>query len=135
VLAFRGPLLGVHSILNGRSAAERIDRVVAFTGQSIAGSGSEAVLLRLSDSAEEFVQPSPQGRPGRSVAGRAQGLALEHGRGRVVMLGEASMISAQLSPPRPGADTIPRKMGMNYPGFHNKQFTLNVVRWLSRVLP
>jgi len=36
----------------------------------------------------------------KSVAGQAQGLAFKFGKGRVVMLGEAAMLSAQSLVPR-----------------------------------
>jgi hypothetical protein len=43
----------------------------------------------------------------------------------VVVLGEASMITAQLS-----GDIF----GMNSPGVDNKKFALNIFHWLSRAL-
>ena len=51
------------------------------------------------------------------------------------MLGEAAMMSAQLagSGGPDGAGT-PRQMGMNHPGSDDKQFALNVERWLTGVL-
>ena len=64
-----------------------------------------------------------------SAAGRAQGIALVSGKGRVVVLGEANMISALLGDP-PGKEPI----GMNYPGTDNKQLALNIMHWLSGLL-
>jgi hypothetical protein len=66
--------------------------------------------------------------PTLSAAGRAQGLALRFGRGRVVVLGEASQITAQLAGP------AQRPMGMNYPNCDNRQWTLNIMHWLSGLL-
>jgi len=56
-------------------------------------------------------------------AGPAQGLAFELGRGRVVVLGEGGMLTAQVN----------RRVryGINAPGNDNQQFVLNVMRWLS----
>jgi len=65
-----------------------------------------------------------------SAAGRAQGLALPFGSGRVVILGEAAMLSAQVVN-IPGRETI--RMGMNVPGHDDQQFALNVLHWLSRL--
>ncbi|HET7463454.1 MAG TPA: hypothetical protein VFJ82_19535, partial [Longimicrobium sp.] len=65
-----------------------------------------------------------------SAAGRAQGVALPFGAGRVVVLGEAAMLSAQVVA-IPGRETI--HMGMNVPGTDDQQFALNVVHWLSRL--
>jgi hypothetical protein len=50
-----------------------------------------------------------------SAAGRAQGLAFAFGQGRVVVLGEAAQLSAQIA----GAG---RQMGMNVPGIDNARW-------------
>ena len=71
------------------------------------------------------VQPS---QPGISAAGRAQGLVFGLGKGRVVILGEAAMLSAQMT--GPGGT----KFGMNRPGIDNRQLALNIVHWLSGLL-
>ena len=63
------------------------------------------------------------------VNGRAQGVSFEFGNGRVVMLGEAAMMSAQVS----GANGE-GAMGMNVPGSQDKQFALNVLHWLTRLI-
>lgn len=55
-------------------------------------------------------------------------VAMRFGRGRVVMLGEAGMLTAQLA----GRDRIP--FGMNIAGLHNRQFALNIMHWLTGVL-
>ena len=55
------------------------------------------------------------------------GLAFASGNGRVVVLGEAAMLSAQ----RTGGG---KPMGMNAPGNDDRQFALNVVRWLGGAL-
>ncbi|HEX8246526.1 MAG TPA: hypothetical protein VF541_23680, partial [Longimicrobium sp.] len=65
-----------------------------------------------------------------SAAGRAQGVAMAFGAGRVVVLGEAAMLSAQVAT-LPGRE--PMRMGMNVPGSDDQQFALNVMHWLSRL--
>lgn len=50
----------------------------------------------------------------------------------VVVLGEAAMLTAQVMRRLDGTES---KFGMNVPGNHNRQFVLNVLHWLSRVLP
>ena len=58
----------------------------------------------------------------------AQALAFTHGEGRVVVLGEAGMLSAQLVRFPDGRPDL--RFGMNVaPG--NARFGLNVMRWLS----
>jgi len=49
-------------------------------------------------------------------------------KGRVVILGEAAMLSAQLA----GANKMP--FGMNRPGIDNRQIALNIMHWLSGLL-
>jgi hypothetical protein len=44
------------------------------------------------------------------------------------MVGEAALFSAQVDP-------LGLRMGMNKPGNDDRQFALNVVHWLSNVLP
>ncbi len=118
-------LLQSHAITNGRSDVERVNRVLVFGGQSLKGPQGSDVLLKLADTAEDKI-PSP-GKDA-SAAGRAQGLAFRLGKGRVVVLGDAAMLSAQLS----GSDNQP--VGMNVPAVDNRQLTLNIIHWLSGVL-
>ncbi len=65
---------------------------------------------------------------GISAAGRAQGIAFSFGQGRLVVLGEAAMLSAQIAGPNG------MKFGMNRPGIDNRQLALNIVHWLSGLL-
>jgi len=62
----------------------------------------------------------------RPAAGWAQGIVLEFGRGRAVVLGEAGMLRAQRD--RSGL------VGMNVPGYDNRQLALNIMHWLSRAI-
>lgn len=93
-------LLLDHPIVRGRTPAERIRRVLTFTGQSVKGP---------------------------AAAGRAQGIAMEVGAGRVVVLGEAGMLRGQ-------RDRNGNRVGMHVPGYDNRQLALNILHWLSRAL-
>jgi|ERR1043166_91092 hypothetical protein len=118
-------LLGENGITSGRNDAEKLNRIVVFGGQSLKGpSGSEA-FLRLSDTATADVSDAEKKL---SAAGRAQGIAFRVNRGRVVVLGDAAMLSAQLT----GSDNEP--VGMNVPNVDNRQLALNIMHWLSGVL-
>ena len=118
-------LLFDHAITHGRSDAETVQKVVAFTGQSLAGPKESFAFMRLGDTAIDVSRPDGKQT---SAAGKCQGLAMEFGKGRVVVLGEAAMLSAQLAGPRR------RPMGMNAPGIDNRQLALNIMHWLSREL-
>lgn len=119
-------LLIDHAITLGRNASERINRVVTFTGQSLKGPEGSVAFLKLSDTAFDELRP---GGKKISAANRAQGIALEYGKGRVVIMGEAAMLTAQLA----GRNRTPWG-GLNSPGIDNKQLALNIMHWLSRLL-
>lgn len=115
-----------HPITNGRKDGERINRILSFTGQSLKGPEVSSILLLLSQTARD--KPDRESPTSVSAAGRAQGIAFKYGKGRVVVLGEAAMLSAQLAGPEKGP------MGMNVPGSDNRQLALNIMHWLSGLL-
>jgi hypothetical protein len=118
-------LLAEHSITHGRNETERVNRVMVFGGQSLKGPSGTDAVLKLADTAEVSA-PSPG--KNSSAAGRAQAIAFRLGKGRVVMLGDAAMLSAQVS----GSDNKP--FGMNVPDTDNRQLALNIMHWLSGLL-
>jgi hypothetical protein len=129
--------LGDHPILHGRGPAEAVKRVRTYTGQSMAGPPGSVALLKTTPRAQDFMLgtagvrgPVPDSLK-RSAAGRAQAIAFTVGKGRVVMVGETTVFAAQLVP---GPGGVTRKVGMNSPGFDNRQFALNVLRWLAKGL-
>ena len=116
--------LADHPITRGRDASERVNRVLSFTGQSLKGPKGSVALLRLSDAAYDVLQfGQPQQARTISAAGRAQAIAMPFGKGRVLIFGEAAMLSAQN-----------RNFGMNYPGTDNRQLVLNSMHWLTGLL-
>ena len=119
-------LLQSHPIVEGRDETERVNRVQSFTGQSLKGPDDSVALLKLADTAKDT--PNRDADSSVSAAGRAQAIALKFGKGRVVVQGEAAMLSAQVT----GANK--QKMGMNVPGTDNRQYALNLMHWLSGLL-
>ena len=119
-------LLNPHPITEGRDQSERINKVLSFTGQSLKGPEKSAAILKLSDTATD--KPSREAESSTPAAGRAQAVALKFGKGRVVVQGEAAMLTAQLAGPNK------EKMGMNAPGTDNRQYALNLMHWLSGLL-
>jgi hypothetical protein len=118
-------LLGDHPITRGRDDSERIGRIMTFTGQSLRGGEGSVAFLVLGETATD--ESGPGGKP-IPAAGRAQGLAMPYGKGRVVVLGEAGQLSAQILGP------MRQPMGMNVPGIDNRQMALNIMHWLSGLL-
>jgi hypothetical protein len=133
----RGAGLVRHRIVDGRSARERVDSVVSFTGSAFrlgASVDRPAELLRLPARtrvrlpvvAWAFSDSTPEMRGDDML----QGAVFRLGRGRVAVFGEAAMFSAQIK----GPQRVP--MGMNAPeASENSQFVLNVMHWLSGSIP
>lgn len=119
-------LLGTHPIAEGRNERERVNRVLSFTGQSLKGPEESFSILKLADSAQD--SPNHEQKEMVSAAGRAQALAFKLGKGRVVVQGEAAMLTAQIA----GQEKF--RMGMNVEGYDNRQYALNVMHWLSGLL-
>jgi hypothetical protein len=142
--------LGAHAIVSGRDASEAVRSIRSFTGQSLSVPAGAAVLMKLDrsvreaptpddldgeDSATRNPDPSPPfGSRSKAVDGRAQGLAFPFGQGRVVVLGEAALLSAQVLRFTEGDKQRDTKIGMNVPGYDDRQFALNLLHWLSRLL-
>jgi len=118
--------LADHPVTRGRNDSERVNKIIAFTGQSLKGPPDSFAFLKLADSAVDVLQGVNENPA--SAAGRAQGILLPFGKGRVIVLGEAAMLSAQLA----GPDR--RAFGMNRPGLDNRQLALNIMHWLSGLL-
>lgn len=113
--------LGQHPILDGRSADARIEHLETFTGQSLQGPPGATVLMALPANSEEYVDHGGELKPVPALP--AQGLAFEFGRGRVVVLGEAAMLTAQVS--------RGEAFGMNAERNDNERFALAVLHWLD----
>jgi hypothetical protein len=125
--------LADHPITRGRNASERVDSVIAFTGQAFRLAGTGSALMTLGPNIE-LLMPQVAWQlskltPSIAASGMLQGAVVPFGRGRVVAFGEAAMFSAQLS----GPNRMPA--GMNDPTApQNAQFLLNVIHWLDGVL-
>ncbi len=125
-----------HPILTGRNEKEAVDTVATFTGLPFHASRDFRPLMVFGPGAVANTIPlhnlpkMPQEEwPVLDIAGWWHGAARTLGKGRVVILGEAAMCSAQLAGPEKWT------MGMNHPkAAQNAQFCLNSVRWLTVVL-
>ncbi len=138
VFSREGKNLVDHSITQGRDATERVNRFVTFSGTSLKGPENSFMFLRFGEGAFEVVPPEPDPKPLAPDAaprdykqipaiGGGQGVALEFGKGRVVVIAEAAALTAQIGP---GG----YRYGMNSGNVENRQLALNVMHWLSRLL-
>lgn len=144
--------LGDHPVTRGRDEGERIGTIRAFTGQSLSLPEGASALMTLAPTAREAPDQTALNAAGEAiiaaggdldaagasvpvVGGQVQGLAMRYGAGRIVVLGEAGMLSAQrvTFPDDPqGRRTM--RFGMNVAGIDNRQFVLNLLHWLSGAL-
>jgi hypothetical protein len=93
-----------HPITDGRIRVEQVEQVMCFGWQSVAGPGT--AFLKLPN-------------------GKTLGIAAEIGKGRLVVLGNPAMITAQ----RRGHSPV----GFNRGGNDNVRMILNLLHWLSRL--
>lgn len=131
-----------HPIVRGRPGkSEAVTSIMTFVGEAswmqpnskaqplmVLGEGTRTILpTDLKKLPTKPSEPTDLAIPNFSSVGMLQGATLKFGKGRVVMLGEGGMLSAQ------NAGKV--KMGMNNPkAKQNKQFTLNILHWLSGLL-
>lgn len=129
-------LVPEHPITRGRNVTERINRIITFTGTSMKPPPTAVPFLKLADTALDVLPPDrkktaaddvPGDYKTQSAAGRSQGLAMAFGKGRIVVLTEAAMLTAQVA-------LKGFRFGMNIPGTDNRQLALNIMHWLSRLL-
>lgn len=146
-LDYPAEALGDHPVISGRNADERVEAVRTFTGQSLRGPAGAVVLLHMTEGAREATdigalqqihQRLDDGEDAGTVfdtlsrpALPAQGLAFEHGSGRIVVLGEAGMLTAQMVQYDDGRE--PFRFGLHTEGHDDQQFALNILHWLSRL--
>jgi len=140
VFSDENKLLPESPIKNGRNGNERVHRVITFTGQSLFVTDTNSIILKLSETAIDIIPDSTWDEksfiffkntytrfsdPIPSI-GNAQCVAREVGKGRVVILGEAAVLTAQIDEGL--------KFGMDNSKNDNKQFALNLMHWLSSIL-
>lgn len=126
----KGNLNATHPIF------DNVERINTFTGSSVKGDSTWTPLLIFSTAAQNFNVKVDVKREGGDITtsvtyadfysakGYYQGICKQYGKGRIVVLAESALLTAQI-------DKNGNKFGMNIPETDNKQFTLNIIRWLS----
>ena len=132
VLADPGAL-GDHPILRGRPGVEPpVRTLMTFGGSAFYPAVDVYPLLQVPARANGTVRlrrRAQEHAPRYALEGWLVGGARLFGAGRVVILGEAAMCSAQIAGPQR------LRMGMNNPfSIDNARFCLNVIRWLAGVI-
>lgn len=128
-----------HPIFEGRNPSERVDSVATWVAQAFHASAKAEPLLVFGPDATGYVLLGEMGQqftnipddewPRFAISGWLLGAARRWGEGRLVVLGDGTVCTAQYYGP------TRERLGMNHPSANrNAQFCLNVVRWLSGVL-
>jgi hypothetical protein len=108
--------------------SNNLQQIASFSG-SVFRAPKNAIPFMVFDSSHEILMPEiawqfSKKTKHESAEGWLQGACLEYGQGKVLLLGEAAMITAQLAGDR--------KAGMNNPEApENGQLALNIFRWLT----
>lgn len=117
-------------ITNGSRTDEWIDSILTFTGHAFEIPGDAIPIMTFSEGFIEFCPDTAwvfSHTLPVSITGLSQGAYKKYGEGRVVILGEAMMITAQLI-----GGLSWKKMGMNSQRAPcNHQLLLNIIRWLD----
>ncbi|MCW5909694.1 MAG: hypothetical protein KIT62_01410 [Cyclobacteriaceae bacterium] len=126
-----GSLNATHPIL------DNVERLNTFTGSSVKGDSTWTPLLIFTPDAQNYnvkVEVTEKGgdiitnvsyADFYSANGYAQGICKQYGKGKIVVLAESAFLTAQF-------DRNGNKFGMNLPNQDNKQFVLNLIRWLAK---
>lgn len=126
----KGNLNPTHPIL------DKVERLNTFTGSSVKGDSTWTQLLIFTANAQNFnvkvdvkknggdITTSVEYADFYSAKGYSQGICKQYGHGKIVVLAESAFLTAQF-------DKNGFKYGMNSPNEDNKQFVLNLMRWLT----
>ena len=121
-----------HPITRGRNESENINQVASFTGCAFRLKGNAKSLLDFKGNTVMYLPrvawEFDDGINAIEVAGWSQAAAIEQGKGRVVIFGEAAMLTSQIG--GNGTD-----LGFKATEARdNEQMLLNVLHWLSLAL-
>ena len=126
----KGNLNAIHPIL------EQVNRINTFTGSAVQGDSNWTPLILFSNSAQNYNVKVDVKREGGDITtsvsytdfypakGWVQGMCRLYRKGKIVVLAESAFLTAQ-------TDKNGNKFGMNIPNTDNKQFALNLIRWLA----
>jgi hypothetical protein len=126
----KGSLNLTHPIL------DKVERLNTFTGSSVKADSTWTQLLIFMPDAQNFnvkvtvmkdgddITTSVEYADFYSANGYSQGICKQYGKGKIVVLAESAFLTAQF-------DKNGNRYGMNVPDEDNKQFVLNLIRWLA----
>lgn len=127
VFTREGKTLAEHPIAGAAGKGVTVERVVTFGGQALEGPIHATELLMLAGTAYELDRPNGSADERTAVPGLAQALAMEHGRGRVVVLGDADLITSQVR----AMGSANERIGLQWRNGDNELFTRRMLAWLA----
>ena len=115
-----------NEITNGKNESHRVDSIITFTGTAFKIPANAIPILKLKNytllspvQAWQFKNDTPH----ESCDEYYQAAALKFGKGKIILMGEAAMFTAQISGNQ--------KVGMNSPAAkQNIQLLRNTIEWL-----
>lgn len=133
IFNLKGKTLHKSSITLGRNTNESVDQIASFTGQGFKIPSDATPILTFDDKHINLLPKTAwkftKGTPNHNLKGWFQGAFKKHGKGRVVVFGEAAMFTAQIA----GPNKV--KMGMNNKAApQNYQLLLNIIHWLDGII-
>ena len=127
VFTREGKTLAQHPIAGPPGQADSLERVVTFGGQALEGPIHATQLLMLAGTAYERKRPGDDPDDRVAVPGLAQAVAMSHGRGKVVVLGDADVITSQVR----AVGAINDRIGLQWRNSDNESFARRIMAWLS----
>ncbi|HET7084676.1 MAG TPA: hypothetical protein VFI23_07900 [Rhizomicrobium sp.] len=121
-------------VTRGRDPATAVTALRTFTGSSFQAPPTARPIIVLPPGymSHQCLLPCRGSVPETDIAGHLQGAVMDVGKGRVAVFGEAGMFSAQVIK----TPNMTFHFGFNARGAEqNKQFILNLMQWLTGVLP
>lgn len=118
-------------ITKGRFSNESVSEVASFTGQAFQSPSEATPILILPDTHVNILPDTAwvfdRYTERYKAKGLHQGAYMSYGMGRIVVFGEAAMLTSQLA----GPDRVPFGMS-NELAKQNYQLLLNIIHWLDR---
>jgi hypothetical protein len=121
-------------VTRGRDASTAITSLRTFTGSAFRAPPTARPIIVLPPGymSHQCLLPCRGNVPESDVSGYLQGAVMPFGKGRIAVFGEAAMFSSQVI----GTSNPPFRFGFTAKGAEqNKQFILNLMQWLTGILP
>jgi hypothetical protein len=127
VFTRQGRTMAQHPIIGLAKQRDSIERVVTFGGQALDGPPHATRLLMFSGTAYELKRPNGRTEDRIAVPGLAQALAMYHGRGKVVVLGDVDVLTSRVRT----AGGLNDRVGLRWQNSDNELFARRIMGWLS----